>query len=126
MYSRADLFLYQDKKKLTKNVKFYKNSNFFWSDSRPEGYGFEVEVVSPGDRFTIHDASHNVIGLCEVVRNEEPQLEQSHLMWPDGGIEKWVKVKLHCKLLVSFCLVLSIISLSYYVLGYNLSLFTNG
>lgn len=28
---------------------------------------------------------------------QEPQKEQSHLMWPDGTIEKWVVVHLKCK-----------------------------
>ncbi|XP_021960303.1 uncharacterized protein LOC110856156 isoform X2 [Folsomia candida] len=75
------------------------NDNFFWSDSRPEGYGFELEVVSPGDKFTLYDAHHTKIGNCEVISNEEPQVEQSHLIWPENGtIEKWVVTKLRCKI----------------------------
>jgi len=74
------------------------NGNFFWSDSRPEGYGFELEVVSPGDKFTMYDAQHNRMGNCEVIANVEAQVEQSHLMWPDGTIEKWVVTKLKCKI----------------------------
>ncbi|ODN05800.1 hypothetical protein Ocin01_00893 [Orchesella cincta] len=74
------------------------NDNYFWSDSRPEGYGFELSVVAPGDKFTVYDAHHNPIGNCEVICNKEPQKEQSHLLWPDGTIEKWVVVSLKCKI----------------------------
>lgn len=27
------------------------NGNYFWSDTNPEGYGFSIEAVSPGDKF---------------------------------------------------------------------------
>lgn len=27
------------------------NDNYFWSDSNPEGYGFSIQAVSPGDDF---------------------------------------------------------------------------
>ncbi|CAG7734701.1 unnamed protein product [Allacma fusca] len=74
------------------------NSNYFWSDSRPEGYGFELEVVAPGDKFTMYDANHKPIGNCEITGNKDAQEEQSHLLWPDGTIEKWVVVRLHCKI----------------------------
>jgi hypothetical protein len=33
------------------------SSNYFWSDSSPDGFAFELEVVSPGDKFMLQDAS---------------------------------------------------------------------
>lgn len=27
------------------------NENYFWSDSHPEGYGFSIQAVVPGDSF---------------------------------------------------------------------------
>lgn len=27
------------------------NENYFWSDSVPEGYGFCIQAVAPGDHF---------------------------------------------------------------------------
>jgi hypothetical protein len=46
------------------------NTNYFWSDSRPEGFAFELEVVSPGDKFTLHDANHVATGTLEVLQND--------------------------------------------------------
>lgn len=33
---------------------------------------------------------------------QEPQKEQSHLLWPDGTIEKWVVVHVKCKVIENF------------------------
>jgi len=49
-------------------------SNYFWSDSRVEGFGFEIEVVSAGDQFTMYDVARNIIGNCEVIQNKVAQL----------------------------------------------------
>ncbi len=51
-------------------VFFILYSNYFWSDSRQEGFGFELEVVSPGDKFTMYDDAHNLVGNCEVIDNK--------------------------------------------------------
>jgi hypothetical protein len=45
------------------------NSNYFWSDSRPEGFAFELEVVSPGDKFTLQDTNHTAAGTLEILQN---------------------------------------------------------
>lgn len=45
------------------------NSNYFWSDSSPHGFAFELEVVSPGDKFTLQDANHVATGTLEVLHN---------------------------------------------------------
>lgn len=46
------------------------NENYFWSDSRPEGFVFELEVVSIGDKFTVFDANYLAQGTMEVVSIE--------------------------------------------------------
>jgi hypothetical protein len=45
------------------------NSNYFWSDSSPDGFAFELEVVSPGDKFTLQDANHVAAGTLEILHN---------------------------------------------------------
>lgn len=46
------------------------NENYFWSDSRPEGFAFELELVSQGDRFTVFDANHEAQGTLEIMSIE--------------------------------------------------------
>lgn len=48
--------------------KLNNNENYFWSDSRPEGFSFEIEVVSVGDKFTIFDTNNESQGTLEVVQ----------------------------------------------------------
>lgn len=50
--------------------KLNENDNFFWTDSRPEGFVFEIEAVSVGDKFTIYDANHEPQGILEVVQQQ--------------------------------------------------------
>jgi len=45
------------------------NNNYFWSDSRPEGFAFELEVVSAGDKFTLQDTNHTAAGTLEILQN---------------------------------------------------------
>lgn len=47
-----------------------ENNNYFWTDSRPEGFVFEIEAVSDGDKFTIYDANHEPQGILEVVQQQ--------------------------------------------------------
>lgn len=46
------------------------NENYFWSDSRPEGFAFELELVSQGDKFTVFDANHEAQGTLEIMEIE--------------------------------------------------------
>lgn len=46
------------------------NENYFWSDNRPEGYAFELELISAGDRFTIYDLNREAQGTVEVLKIE--------------------------------------------------------
>lgn len=46
------------------------NENYFWSDNRPEGFAFELEVVSVGDKFTVYDSNKEAQGTMEVLSIE--------------------------------------------------------
>lgn len=72
------------------------NDNYFWSDNRPEGYAFELELISEGDKFTIFDANREAQGTLEVVKLEGPQVEISGSM-SAHSVEKRVRVKLIAK-----------------------------
>lgn len=52
------------------------NSNFFWSDSYPEGYGFQPQAVFCGMKFDIMDATHR-IGEATVFRSDNPQIQHN-------------------------------------------------
>ncbi|GFG29966.1 hypothetical protein Cfor_11751 [Coptotermes formosanus] len=73
------------------------NSNYFWSDSRPEGFAFELEVVSPGDKFTLQDTNHTAAGTLEILQNSAPREEVSQVVLSDGSIEKRVRLCALCK-----------------------------
>ncbi|KAG8224050.1 hypothetical protein J437_LFUL001127 [Ladona fulva] len=79
------------------------NNNYFWSDSLPNGFAFELEIVSPGDKFTVHDANHLAEGTLEVLNIEKPQMETGQRQSgsknePEKkGTEKTVRLKLQCK-----------------------------
>ncbi|XP_069683620.1 uncharacterized protein [Periplaneta americana] len=73
------------------------NTNYFWSDSRPEGFAFELELVSPGDKFTLHDANHVAAGTLEILHIEAPQEEVSQVVLNDGSIEKTARLRAVCK-----------------------------
>lgn len=47
-----------------------ENENYFWSDSRPEGFVFEIEAISVGDKFTIYDVDNEPQGILEVVQQQ--------------------------------------------------------
>lgn len=46
------------------------NENFFWSDNRPEGYAFELELISEGDKFTFFDVNGESQGTVEILNVE--------------------------------------------------------
>ncbi|KAJ8929434.1 hypothetical protein NQ314_017883 [Rhamnusium bicolor] len=52
------------------NNKLNDNENYFWSDNRPEGYAFELEVISEGDKFTFFDTNREAQGTVEVIKLE--------------------------------------------------------
>ncbi|KAJ3663857.1 hypothetical protein Zmor_008078 [Zophobas morio] len=69
------------------------NKNYFWSDNRPEGYAFELELISQGDKFTIFDANREPQGTVEVLQVEGPQYEISNIC-SKLNIEKRANVRL--------------------------------
>lgn len=73
------------------------NTNYLWSDSRPEGLAFELEVVSSGDKFTLHDVNHVAAGTLEVLHNQTPQEEVNHTVLHDGCVQKKVRLSVLCK-----------------------------
>ncbi|GJQ77032.1 hypothetical protein Trydic_g15226 [Trypoxylus dichotomus] len=87
------------------------NENYFWSDNSPEGYAFELEAISEGDKFTIFDvANREAQGTVEIMKVEKSsQQENPHRLSfhhsqqllcaavTKEGIEKKVKVKLIAK-----------------------------
>ncbi|XP_030756595.1 uncharacterized protein LOC115882563 [Sitophilus oryzae] len=68
------------------------NDNYFYSDNRPEGYAFELEVISEGDKFTIFDIGREAQGTVEVLKVEGPQFEISSSLTKQG-LEKRANVK---------------------------------
>ncbi|KAJ8937417.1 hypothetical protein NQ318_007876 [Aromia moschata] len=68
------------------------NENYFWSDNRPEGYAFELEIVSEGDKFTFFDSNREAQGTLEVIELQGPQTEINCSNTKDG-IEKRASVK---------------------------------
>ncbi|XP_039296763.1 uncharacterized protein LOC111060377 isoform X2 [Nilaparvata lugens] len=73
------------------------NENYFWSDSFPSGFAFELEVISPGEKFTIHDSSNLAVGFLEILNCTKPQEEVGQTVKKNGTIEKTVRVHLLCK-----------------------------
>ncbi|KAJ8922163.1 hypothetical protein NQ315_004098 [Exocentrus adspersus] len=72
--------------------KLNSNEHYFWSDNRPEGYAFELELISEGDKFTFFDTNKEAQGTLEVINLEGPQIEIKTSQTKDG-IEKRASVK---------------------------------
>ncbi|XP_054288791.1 uncharacterized protein LOC129004288 isoform X1 [Macrosteles quadrilineatus] len=77
--------------------KLNDNENYFWSDSRPDGFAFEIEVISLGDKFTVFDANNVAVAILEVVDAKASQEELDHKVLKDGTIQKMVRVRLLVK-----------------------------
>ncbi|XP_052711948.1 uncharacterized protein LOC128186203 [Crassostrea angulata] len=69
------------------------NENYFWSDSRPEGYAFTVCAVEAGDKFVIYDEMSHVVGDVDIIEVEESQTEEKTVYEPDY-VKKIVRVRL--------------------------------
>jgi len=78
------------------------NSNFFWSDSYPEGYGFEPQAVFCGMKFDIMDETH-CIGEATVFRSDNPQIEDNQCFKPGKTgmtVFKNIHVDVTCQVLL--------------------------
>lgn len=73
------------------------NPNYFWADSNENGFAFELETVSPGDKFTVFDANHVPVGTLDILQNQAPQEEVGHRILSDGSVEKTARVRSLCK-----------------------------
>ena len=51
------------------------NENYFWSDSRPEGYAFSVCAVEVGDKFVLYDEMSRAVGDVDIIDVDEKQTE---------------------------------------------------
>lgn len=71
------------------------NENFFWTDSRPEGFAFTIEAVREGNEFAIIDSDHQQIGVAVVETAEFPQIEISTEI-KGSSVVKNVKVRFSC------------------------------
>ncbi|XP_042218431.1 uncharacterized protein LOC121863739 [Homarus americanus] len=72
------------------------NENYFWSDSNPEGYGFSIQAISPGDDFKIISSSGKDLGRARVFRADAPQVEESYNVSSEGHVTKRVRVTVTC------------------------------
>lgn len=72
------------------------NENYFWSDSNPDGYGFSIQAVSPGDDFRIVNSSGDELGHARVFRTDTPQVEEDSSVSPEGCVTKRVRVTVTC------------------------------
>nr|XP_023019872.1 uncharacterized protein LOC111508557 [Leptinotarsa decemlineata] len=72
--------------------KLNDNDNYFWSDNRPEGYAFELELLSEGDKFTFFGLNREPQGTVEVLTLEAPQTEIANSL-TKFGIEKRATVE---------------------------------
>lgn len=55
------------------------NSNYFWTDSHPSGFGFELRAVHSGAEFKIL-AEDRCVGQASVFRVDNPQYEKKQIV----------------------------------------------
>lgn len=72
-----------------------RNSNYFWSDSQPEGYGFAIELLKEGTSFDICDEENRFIGTAKV-ESVDPHQQEVSCQVHDGAIEKHVSLTFTC------------------------------
>ncbi|CAI6356582.1 unnamed protein product [Macrosiphum euphorbiae] len=78
------------------------NTNFFWSDSYPEGYGFEPQAVFCGMKFDVMDDTQR-IGEATVFRSDNPQIEnQQCIVKSTNGVTvtKYIHVDVTCQVML--------------------------
>lgn len=72
------------------------NSNYFYSDTHPEGYGFSLVAAEPEDLFVVHDDTRPVAeARLEMVLNEK---ELSSEVEEDGSFVKKVAITFTCSI----------------------------
>ncbi|RUS70881.1 hypothetical protein EGW08_021361 [Elysia chlorotica] len=73
------------------------NECYFWSDSEPEGYAFNIHAVDEGQKFLIQGEDDAVLGEGCVEAIHEPQ-EETSMTAEKGRVTKHVKVTLTCSI----------------------------
>ncbi|XP_062607650.1 uncharacterized protein LOC134269466 [Saccostrea cucullata] len=69
------------------------NENYFWSDSRAEGFAFSICAVETGDKFVIYDEVSRVAGDVEVLSVDDDQTEID-TVYEKGCVKKFVRVRM--------------------------------
>ncbi|XP_065200264.1 uncharacterized protein LOC135831590 isoform X2 [Planococcus citri] len=74
------------------------NQNYFWTDSWPSGFGFELRAVHCNAKFKIY-ADDRCVGFASVFRADSPQCEEKQVLvrGEDGvTVVKYVHVDITC------------------------------
>lgn len=69
------------------------NENYFWSDSRPEGYAFNISAVEAGDKFVMYDEMLRVVGDVDILTVDDDQTEIK-TVYETGCVKKFVHVRM--------------------------------
>lgn len=72
------------------------NENYFWSDNRPEGFAFELELVSKGDKFTVFDANHEAQGTLEILKIEVSYRFVTHVVYLFSRLYSYIHCFIGC------------------------------
>ncbi|XP_035687219.1 uncharacterized protein LOC118423246 [Branchiostoma floridae] len=75
--------------------KLNKNSNYFWSDSHPNGFGFSIVAVNTNDEYTLCSMDGRPIGKVHVGSVPLPQREITSEV-VDGKVVKRILVTMTC------------------------------
>ncbi|XP_041463539.1 uncharacterized protein LOC121414429 [Lytechinus variegatus] len=68
------------------------NTNFFWSDTLPNGYAFIISAVEPGDEFVVCHQNRRPFGRATVIATSQRQVEISSSITEDKDVVKRVIV----------------------------------
>lgn len=71
------------------------NDCYFWSDSIPSGYAFNIEAFKEGSVFTIADTESKAIGTVYVQNVQFPQIEMDTVI-EGNNVIKNVRVRFAC------------------------------
>lgn len=55
------------------------NQNYFWTDSMPSGFGFELRAIHCDNKFKIY-VKDRCLGYASVFRVDDPQYEEKELL----------------------------------------------
>ena len=73
------------------------NDNYFYSDTHPNGYGFSLQALCPGDKFTVFNEDQHAVASATIGKVRS-QKELSCVTTESGDVEKTVWVVFRCDL----------------------------